>query len=255
MRGRRLPSRRSGGRLPGAGVTGTETTGTEATGTGATGPGGRDAPTRRLILDAALRLFREQSYATTTMRAIAAAAGVSTGNAYYYFSGKEELVQAFYEGIQDDHRRRAVPVLAAGTDFGERLRGVLHAGVDAMSPHHEFAGSFIRVAVDPASPSSPFSPRSRPAREQAVGLFREVVDGARLPLRPDLRAELPELLWLAYLGVTLFWVHDRSPGQARTRALIDGAVPLLVKVLRVARLPAVRAVVGDVVELVRAVRS
>lgn len=216
---------------------------------------GDDAPTRRRILDAALRLFREQSYATTTMRGIAAAAGVSVGNAYYYFSGKDELVQAFYEDIQDDHRRRAAAVLAAGPDFGERLRGVLHTGVDAMSPHHGFAGSFVRVAVDPTSPSSPFSPQSRRAREQAVGLFREVVEGSRLPVRDDLRAELPELLWLAYLGITLFWVHDGSPGQARTRTLIDGAVPLLVTVLRVARLPAVRSVVGDAVELVRAVRS
>lgn len=216
---------------------------------------GDDAPTRRRILDTALRLFREQSYATTTMRGIAAAAGVSVGNAYYYFSGKDELVQAFYEEIQDDHRRRAAPVLAAGPDFGERLRGVLHAGVDAMAPHHGFAGSFIRVAVDPASPSSPFSPHSRRAREQAVGLFREVVEGSRLAVRDDLRSELPELLWLAYLGITLFWVHDHSPGQARTRTLIDGAVPLLVTVLRVSRLPAVRSVVGEAVELVRAVRS
>ena len=215
----------------------------------------RAVGTRELILQTALRLFREQSYAKTTMRAVASAAGVSVGNAYYYFSGKEELVQAFYEGIQDEHRERAAAVLADGTDLGARLRGVLHAGVDVMAPHHEFAGSFIRVAVDPASPSSPFSPQSRAAREAAVGIFREVVDGSTITLRDELRAELPELLWLAYMGVTLFWVHDRSPEQRRTRALIDGVVPVLVKVLRVSRLPAVRSVVADVVGLVAAVRS
>lgn len=221
-------------------------------------PGDRDtsgAPTRQLILDTALRLFREQSYATTTMRGIASAAGVSVGNAYYYFSGKEELVQAFHEGIQDEHRERAAAVLAGTADFGERLRGVLHAGIDAMAPHHEFAGSFIRVAVDPGSPSSPFSPQSRAARDGAIGLFAEVVEGATVTLTDDLRTELPRLLWLAHMGLTLFWVHDRSPGQARTRALVDGAVPLLVKVLRVTRLPAVRSVVADVVRLARTLRS
>jgi AcrR family transcriptional regulator len=214
-----------------------------------------DRRTRQLIVDTALRLFREQGYAATTMRGIAAAAGVSVGNAYYWFSGKDELVQAFYGDIQDQHRERAAAVLAASTDLGERLRGVLHAGIDVMAPHHAFGGAFVRVAIDPASPSSPFSPESQQAREAAIGLFREVLDGSRTSLTPELREALPELLWLTYLGVTLFWVHDRSPDQARTRVLIDGLVPLIARGLRVARLPAVRSVVADAVRLVAAVRS
>jgi AcrR family transcriptional regulator len=214
----------------------------------------RGAQTRRLILDAALRMFREQSYDRTTMRAIAAAAGVSVGSAYYYFSGKEQLVQAFYEGIQDDHRRRATAVLHGSTDFTERLRGVLHAGVDAMTPYHRVAATFVKVAVDPASPASPFSPQSGEARATAVGLFRDVVEGSRLAVGPQVRAELPELLWLAYLGVTLFWVHDRSPGQTRTRALVDAAAPMIGRLLRLARLPAVRPVVVDLLALVRTLR-
>lgn len=213
-----------------------------------------DRQTRQLIVDTALRLFREQGYAATTMRGIAAAAGVSVGNAYYWFSGKDELVQAFYGDIQDRHRERAAAVLAGSTDLGERLRGVLHTGVDVMAPHHAFGGTFVRVAIDPASASSPFSPESKEAREAAVGLFADVVRGARITLSAELREALPELLWLTYLGVTLFWVHDRSPDQARTRALIDGLVPLLVRVLRMSRLPAVRTVVADAVRLVGAVR-
>ena len=45
----------------------------------------KSARTRSAIIDAALRLFRERGYEATTMRAIAAEAGVSVGNAYYYF--------------------------------------------------------------------------------------------------------------------------------------------------------------------------
>ena len=79
--------------------------------------------------------------------------------------------------------------------------------------------------------------------------------GDKIPSETELCEALPELLWLTYLGVTLFWVHDRSPDQARTRVLINGMVPLLVRVLRMARLPAVRSVVADAVRLVAAVRS
>jgi AcrR family transcriptional regulator len=49
------------------------------------------------ILDVALDLFRRQGFEQTTMRGIAAEAGVSLGSAYYYFESKEDLVMAFYE--------------------------------------------------------------------------------------------------------------------------------------------------------------
>jgi AcrR family transcriptional regulator len=45
--------------------------------------------TRALILETAMRLFQERGYDKTTMRAIASEAGVSVGNAYYYFESKE----------------------------------------------------------------------------------------------------------------------------------------------------------------------
>src|SRR5436190_24241865 len=42
--------------------------------------------TKALILETALEMLRERGYDETTMRAIAEKAGVSLGNAYYYFS-------------------------------------------------------------------------------------------------------------------------------------------------------------------------
>jgi AcrR family transcriptional regulator len=210
--------------------------------------------TERLVLDTALSLFREHGYDRTTMRAIATAAGISTGNAYYYFPSKQHLVQHFYAELQEDHRRAAQPVLASTTSLTRRLAGVLHAGIDTLTPYHAFASSFIKVAIQPGSPLSPFSPESGPTRAVSIDLFREVLDGSGVGVDDRLRAELPELLWLAYLGLMLFWVHDASPRQARTRQLIDTAAPLLVKLLRLTRLPVLRSATADVLALVRAVR-
>src|SRR2546423_1816435 len=81
--------------------------------------------TRTLIVETALRLFREHGYDRTTMRAIAREAGVSVGNAYYYFDSKEHLVQGFYDRVQALHREAAAHVLATERDFGARLRGTL----------------------------------------------------------------------------------------------------------------------------------
>jgi AcrR family transcriptional regulator len=201
-----------------------------------------------------MRLFRERGYAQTTMRAIAKEAGVAVGNAYYYFGSKEHLIQEFYLGRQEEFRAAAAPVLARETDLGPRLRGTLHAGIDTMAAYHEFAATFFKTAAEPTSPLSPFSADSSPARDAAIALFREVVEGSTAKLDPELRRDLPELLWLGYMGAILYWVHDRSPDQEKTRRLIDGAVPLVDRLVGLSRLRVLRPVTREIVDLIRTLR-
>ena len=210
--------------------------------------------TRAGIVDAALRLFRSSGYDAATMRAIADEAGVSLGSAYYYFSGKEELIQAFYDQIQVEHEAAAQGALDRSS-FAERLRGVMESFVDVAEPFHDFGGQFFRNAADPRSPLSPFSPESAPAREASTELFRRAVEGSDLKVAPALRQELPDLLWLLHMGVVLFWVHDDSDGQRRTRTLIAGLVPLVDRSVRLTRLPLVRGLVDDGLGLVRSLRG
>ena len=214
----------------------------------------RGEQTRTAIAAAAQELFLDRGYDKTTMRAVADRAGVSIGNAYYYFASKEHLVQAFYDQIQVAHAAGAEKSLASSDKFGDRLRVVLVTWVDVAEPFHGFAGKFFKIAAEPTSPLSPFSRESRGAREASIDLFRQVVDGSDLKVPAAIRAELPELLWLLQMGVVLFWVHDSSAGQKRTRALVRQVVPLVDKLVRLSRLPGMRGVVGDVVELIRSVR-
>ncbi len=214
----------------------------------------RGEQTRAAIAAAAQELFLERGYDKTTMRAVADRAGVSLGNAYYYFASKEHLVQAFYDQVQVEHAAAAQDSLARSEKFADRLRDVLTSWVDVAEPFHGFAGKFFKVAAEPTSPLSPFSTESRGAREASIGLFRRVVDGSDLKVPAPIRAELPELLWLLQMGVVLFWVHDSSADQKRTRALVRQVVPLVDKLVRLSRLPGMRGVVADVVELIRSVR-
>ncbi len=211
--------------------------------------------TKALVRSTALRLFRERGYAATTMRAIAQEAGVATGNAYYHFASKDHLVQELYLDVNRDHARRAGEALAAGGDLAARLRAVLLAGVDAFAEYHAFGGEFVTVAIRPGSAASPFSEESAEARTTSQRLFREVVEGATPAVPSVLRAELPDLLWLVQLGVTLFWVYDGSPGQRRTRTLVEGVAPLIGRLVRLSRLPVLRGAADDVLALVRAVRA
>ena len=68
--------------------------------------------TRTRIVDSALSLVTEVGYERASMRAIAERAGVSVGNAYYYFPSKAHLVQAFYDRTRLELVEAAAPILS-----------------------------------------------------------------------------------------------------------------------------------------------
>jgi AcrR family transcriptional regulator len=207
--------------------------------------------TRTLIVETALRLFRENGYDRTTMRAIAKEAGVSVGNAYYYFASKEHLIQGFYERIQQLHLVASQEILAAERDFGARLRGVLSAWLDIADPYHDFATQFFRNAADPASPLSPFSEQSGPSRDAVIALHREVLAGSTAKVDREMLDRLPELMWLYHMGIVLYWVHDRSEHGANSRLLVDKTASMAGQLVRMARFRVFRSVVLDGTSLLR----
>ena len=207
--------------------------------------------TRSLIVTTAMRLFTENGYDRTTMRAIAAEAGVSVGNAYYYFSSKEQLVQGFYDEIARQHQAAARPLLESETAFAARLRAVLLCWLDIAEPYHRFGTQFFVNAADPESPLSPFSDDSSAARDASIGLMRDVVEGSDVKLDPELRDQLPELLWLYQMGVVLYWIHDRSAGTKRSRMLVERSVPLIARVAALSRLRVFRPVSREIVDLIQ----
>src|SRR5436305_5530695 len=81
--------------------------------------------TRERILDAALQLFRQRGFDETTMRDIAAEAGVATGAAYYYFRSKEEMVMAFYVRTAEEAREIMPAQIARSRDLRKRIRGII----------------------------------------------------------------------------------------------------------------------------------
>lgn len=206
--------------------------------------------TRELLVETALRLFRERGYEKTTMRAVAAEAGVSQGNAYYYFEGKDAFVQELYRRIQVEHVEAARPLIVAGAPLAQNLRALWGSGLDVMSPYHAFGATLLSTALMGQGGTSPLSVQSQQAREVAIALVAQTLDASTGVPGGALGRQLPRLVWLAYLGVTLQWVVDSSPQQGRTRELVDGLAPVLARALSLARLPVGRGLAADVAALV-----
>ena len=218
-------------------------------------PTAKAARTRATIIDAALTLFRERGYDDTTMRAIAAKAGVSAGNAYYYFASKEELILGFYDRAGVEHRAIASPALEGIGDLAERITIAVESWITVMSPYRAFAGQFFRNAAEPTSPLSPFSPESATARQQSIDFWDEVIAGATSPVPDAVRGELPGLLWLYSMGVVLFWVHDQSEGAARSRLLVRRTAPLLARAVELSGMALLQTAVHDTLHLISELRS
>jgi Tetracyclin repressor-like, C-terminal domain len=51
--------------------------------------------------------------------------------------------------------------------------------------------------------------------------------------------------------VVLFWVHDRSVGQKRSRMLVERTVPLIARLVGLSRLRVLRPVSREIVTLIR----
>jgi AcrR family transcriptional regulator len=211
--------------------------------------------TKALILETALNIFRERGYEETTMRAIAEKAGVSLGNAYYYFRSKEYLIQAFYQRLHDEHLAASLPALENANTFKARLLAVMRLRIDIMKPYHQFAGVLFKTAAHPQSPLNPFSDESDPVREASIALFAKVIEGTKSRIPKELKAELPYLLWLYQMAIVLFWIHDPSRNHRRTYRLIDHTVDLLDKLIHLASNPFMRPLRKQALRLVEEIRE
>ena len=90
---------------------------------------------RRRLADAATRLFAEHGYDGVTMRAVAAAVGVSAMTPYRYVAGKEEL----FALVRADAFRR----------FAERLEAALaRGGGDPLARLRRLKRAYVRFAID-----------------------------------------------------------------------------------------------------------
>lgn len=203
--------------------------------------------TRERILAAALGLFRARGFEAATMRDVAAEAGMSLGAAYHYFAGKEAIVLAYYERVQAEHERRVAEVLSGGGDLRTRVATALHLKLDTLREDRGLAGALLRYTGDPDHPLSFLGRGTRELTHRSMAVYADAVGEADVPA--DLRVLVPVLLWAMQMGLLLYFLYDESAGQARTRALVEGAADLFVSFLKLARVPLFRPIRSKVVAL------
>src|SRR5919205_1324854 len=79
---------------------------------------------RRLILDAAVRVFARKGYHTCRVGDIAEEAGIAHGLLYHYFSSKEEVLETIFRETWSELLAAVRAVEESGVPAREQLRQV-----------------------------------------------------------------------------------------------------------------------------------
>ena len=91
--------------------------------------------TRDRVLSVSSELFQQNGYLATSMRDIAAAAGMKSGSLYYYYESKEKLLAAILNQNIDDTLRKleaTVAALPAGVSVRAKFRAAAKANVQII---------------------------------------------------------------------------------------------------------------------------
>lgn len=207
--------------------------------------------TRARIFDTALTLFRGRGFEETTMRDIAAKAGVSLGSAYYYFESKEDLVMAFYQLAMEAMAPRLEAVLSGAGTFEKRVAALIAVKFEYFQPSRTFLGALLKHAADPRHRLSPFSRETRHIREHDQKYFARAIAESRDVRVPDeLASRLPMLFWLYQMGLILYWIYDRSPQQRQTLKLREKSLALLTSCLKISGFALFKPLRSKIVDLI-----
>jgi len=206
------------------------------------GPTAQGEAMRARLYRVATQLFARRGFEATTLRDIAARAEVSPALVYRYFPSKRAIVLALHGELSHDFQREAA-ALPSGK-WRVRFLFALRASLAVLAPHRETLVALIPALVS-RHEEGLFSPATAFARERVQGAFVLSVTGASDAPREAEAAALGRLLYLAHLGVLMWWLLDRSRGQRATAALLDLAERALAPVALALKLPATRRLVVE----------
>lgn len=188
--------------------------------------------TRTTLFETATRFMAQRGYEATTLRDVAAEAGVSSTLLYRYFPSKQAVVLALYDDLSARYAA-AASAMTRGR-WRERFVFALRTSLRVLDPHRETLSALVPILLGNGEYGL-FAPRTTFSRQRVQQVFHDAVANATDAPHRDLVAPLGRLLYLVHLAVLLWWLMDKSPRQRATTglvALLEKTMPSAVLALR-----------------------
>jgi AcrR family transcriptional regulator len=196
--------------------------------------------TGRRLFETAITLIAEHGYEAATLRNVAARAGVSPALLYRYFPNKRAVVLALYDALSESFARE-LESMPRGR-WRERFVFALELSLRVLGPHRVTLRALAPLMVG-STEDGVFAQNTMLSRDRVMAAFRLAVTGATDAPDDALAESLGRLLYLAHLGVILWWLLDRTPHQRATKALVALIGQMLPSATLALRLPAVKGFV------------
>jgi len=188
---------------------------------------GRSVATRQLLLAEAARRFRRHGYTASSLKDIAAGAGIGAGSLYYYFSSKEELLDEVLEKgcrqIVDFVSQARRQCEAGGGDFRDVFRAMIYAHLYYIL----YAGDFTAASI---RNFSMLPPANQARHRQVFEIYGNVWEGAFEKARQtgELKPELdPAFLQRIIIGALNWAVEWFDTEHYSIHKFADRAADLL----------------------------
>ena len=184
-------------------------------------------------MKAALSLFQTKGFDATTTKAIARKAGIAEGTVFNYFKTKDDIALYFFEAevdqamaaVRDNPRLRKAPL-------EEKLFALVHSQLEYLAPYERFIGAALLHALNPASHLGPFSHRAQELRHRYLGFVEELLEESIPRHRQNPLTFLgPEVFWVYYMGILLYWLYDSSENKQNTLAFLDRSLSIAASLL------------------------
>jgi AcrR family transcriptional regulator len=189
---------------------------------------------RTRILDAAARLFREEGYATVSLRAIAAAAGMKAGSVYYHFDSKQAIVTEILDtGITAVHEKleHVIENLPADVSAGDAIRAGILTHLQALFEFNDYSSANVRIYAQVPSSARQSNRKLRRDYEALwARLLKRLLRKGEVRESVDHRAFI--LLLIGSLNATLEWF---DPARGNLPELANNFAEIMLNGLLVER--------------------
>ncbi len=103
--------------------------------------------TRRAILNAAAKLFKERGYTATTLRDVAEEAGMKAGSIYYHFASKDEIMDEVLDaGLRAVHDAVKEAIKSCPSkNYIDKIEASVRAHLRMLFLHGDYVSANIRL--------------------------------------------------------------------------------------------------------------
>jgi TetR/AcrR family fatty acid metabolism transcriptional regulator len=169
------------------------------------------AEKRRLLLDAAIRVFARKGYHASRVGDVAKEAGVAYGLLYHYFGSKEEVLETIFRETWAAMLEAARGIEKTGAPAREQVRKVAAVVLGSWKANPDLIRVLIREVT-----RSPHIQREIAEIRQAFDVLERIVKQGQQEgqFRPSLEPRLASwVLYGAMEEILTGWVIERPPAD------------------------------------------